>query len=221
MFEQKDTKPNIHTPIKETPRVDRLISNAHLAASKGDWDLARQHSIEATRLYPENADAWLTRARYAKTNDERIFALSQVHRLDPRHPSARQESYNTIWRMLEQDPYLAYLDETDDLYFVRSSAYTSLALPKGRGIPEMYPSKQQSRLAPAYRWLGLALVGMLFAGLGGLIFAPLAVLSVLSAEQHPLDQPDRIRSRVILLVSLILFVFSILLGMLLYTHIRG
>ncbi len=218
-----DQQTNIQEKSKvvNTTPVDRLISNAHLAASQGNWELAHQQSSEATRIYPDNVDAWLTRARYARNADERIFSLSQAHRLDPRHPVARQESYDTIWSMLQKDPYLAYEHETDDLYYVRSNEYTSLALPKDRAAPETYPSREPSELTPAYRWLGITLIGMLFAGLGGLIFGPVAIYEVLSAERKPLDRADRIRSRVILIISLILMVISLLMGLLFYNHLRG
>ncbi len=200
-------------------KADQLLMDAQIQARRGDYQQAHKLSIQATRIQPDNVEAWLARSRYSASLDERLFSLSQVHRLDPHHPAAKKEGYQVIWRMLEQDPYLAYLDETDDLYYVRNNAYLSLALPKDRGVPESYPMRKPGRLSYAFRWLGLALIGLLFAGLGTLVFAPLAILSVILAQRHGLSRSDQIRSVVVVLVAGVLLAVAIGMATLLYTHL--
>lgn len=199
----------------------QLVHAAQVAVKQGHRDQAYRFSVEATRLDPQNIDGWLIRARYGDSSDERMFALSRVHLLNPDHPAAKNESYLLRWEMLEKEPFLGYLSETDDLYYVRNYAYASLPVPKDRNIPEVYPPRHPSPLLPAYRLLWLAFLGLIFAGLGTLIFAPLAILKAARANQNILTRPDRVRVRVILLFSFLLLLPALFLAWIFVTHLRG
>lgn len=210
--------------IPQTPyvtQVHTLLTQVQEAARRGQRQMAYQLALEATRVDPNSADAWFFRSRLAPSNEESLFCMSQVNRLNPQHPWVKQDSYNLIWGMLEKDPFLAYQDETDDLYLVRSSAYMSLAIPKDRSTPVPFPPKQPGRLARSYHWLGLALLGMLFSGIGALVFAPLAILSALSTFTTSLSQADRVRAGVVILGGILMVFAGALLTWLLYAHFRG
>lgn len=201
--------------------VSKLLADANRLAKQGDRQSAYRLSLQATRLEPDNPETWVLRSKLATTNEERLFCLSQVHRINPHHPVVKKDSYQVIWHMLQKDPFLAYLNETDDLYFVRSNAYLSIPVPKDRATPEIYPPKEPSKITPAFHYLGLALLGMMFAGLGTLIFAPLAILSVLSASSQPLSRADRVRASIVILVAMALIFGAIGLVWLLISHFIG
>ncbi|MGE5224646.1 MAG: hypothetical protein ACM3PY_19595 [Omnitrophica WOR_2 bacterium] len=201
--------------------VSKLLVDANRLAQQGDRQDAYRLSLQATRLEPDNPEAWVLRSKLAATNEERLFCLSQVHRINPHHPIVKRDSYQVIWHMLQKDPFLAYLNETDDLYYVRSNAYLSIPVPKDRAMPETYPPKEPSKIAPAFHYLGLALLGLMFAGLGTLIFAPLAIIAVMSAASQQLSSADRVRARIVVLTALVLIVGAIGLVWLLISHFIG
>lgn len=203
---------------KQAESVDVLLASARKALRKGDWQQSYKISLEATRLAPENAEAWAMRFQTAVSSEERLFCLSQISRIDPNYPGVKYHIYHTLWDELEREPYLAYMEETDDLYYVRSKDYISLAVPKDRAAQEKYPPERPKTLSPAYRWLALALVGLVLSGLGTLVFAPLAVVSAGRALSAPLKRPDRIRAWIVLLISLLLLVPALFLGWLLLVH---
>lgn len=188
---------------------------------QGNRTLAYQLALSATQASPDSADAWLLRSRLAASPEETLFSMSQVHRINPNHPLARQDSFRLVWELLERDPYLAYQGETDDLYLVHTSNYMSIALPKDRAVPEPFPPKKPGPLAPANRWLGLAFIGILFSGTGTLIFAPLAILSAAGVLLSATDTTNRIRAGIVILVSLALLSISAVLVWVLYLHLRG
>lgn len=204
-----------------TAQAAQFVQAARVAMRQKELDKAYRFSLEATRLDPSNVDGWLIRARSADSSDERMFALSRVHLLNPDHPAARAESYHLRWEMLKKEPFLAYLSETDDLYYVRNYAYASLPVPKDRNVPEVYPPKQPSPLLPAYNYLWLAILGMAFAGIGTLVFAPLAMLKAIRINRRELTRPDRVRMRVIFLVSFLMLIPALVLFSIFITHMRG
>jgi hypothetical protein len=207
--------------VVEVPEERERLLIAQSALKHGQRDKAYRLSLELTRSFPNNADAWLLRSKTAVSTEESLYALSQVNRINPNHPAAKLYTYQALENMLERDPFLAYMDESDDLYYVRSKNYLSLVVPKDRNIPEKYPPQNPQPLASAYRYLLLAVFGMIFSGLGTLLFAPLAVLAALQARRRGLKQEDLMRSRVIVWVSFLLIAPAILLVLIFALHFRG
>jgi hypothetical protein len=178
-------------------------------------------SLELTRSFPNNADAWLLRSKTAVSTEESLYALSQVNRINPNHPAAKLYTYQALENMLERDPFLAYMDESDDLYYVRSKNYLSLVVPKDRNIPEKYPPQNPQPLASAYRYLLLAVFGMILSGLGTLLFAPLAVLAALQCPP-PRAEAGRFGTfKGNRWVSFLLIAPAILLVLIFALHFRG
>lgn len=211
-------------PISQSPdaaQIQLLLTQAQEAAHRGQRQMAYQLALEATRVDPNSADAWLFRSRLAPSKEESLFCMSQVNRINPSHPWGKKDSYTLVWDLLAQDPFLAYQDETDELYMVRSSAYMSLAVPKDRAVSEPFPPPRPGRLAPAYHWLALAALGLLLSGIGALVFAPLAVFSAMSTLPTSPSSADRMRAGIVILVGLLLLAVGALLAWLLYIHFRG
>lgn len=202
------------------PAPDALqITEARQALYSGDRDGAYRRSIEITTRDPNQIEAWILRAKTAPSNEDRLFSLSQVNRLAPNNPEAKRDLYWTLWSELDRDPFLAYLDETDDVYYVRNNSYLSLVVPKDRRTPETYPPVGDDTLRRAYRWLGLAVLGLSVAGLGTLLFAPLALLSAFRAVTKPVTRADAVRAGLIMVLSLGLLAVAVFLGYLLWIHL--
>ncbi len=201
--------------------ADKVINNARQALEAGNREGAYQLSLEATQQESDNKEAWLIRARTAASAEERLVCLSQAVRIDPNYPIAKQVLYTSLKSELEQDPFLAYLNETGQLYFVQNEEYLSLVVPKDRDVPESYPPERPPALKKAYRRLSWSVLGLALAGVGTLIFAPLAFRQAVSALGQPLVQPDRLRARLVAWLSILLIVISLSLAWLLIIHVVG
>jgi len=121
--------------------------------------------------------------------------------------------------LLAQDPFLLYLDESGDRYHVRHGADQELMVPKDRSLPEPYPVPRPALLQRAYRWLWLACLGLLLAGLGALLFASLAAAAAVGLNFQPISRNDRIRSLVILILASGLWLGGLLLAAVLLVHL--
>ncbi len=71
---------------------------------------------------------------------------------------------------------LIYQRENDQVYVLSDGSETHLVVPKNRTMPASFFYSQARPLTPAFRLLGLAVLGLAPAGLGTLLLAPLAVL---------------------------------------------
>ena len=126
---------------------------------------------------------------------------------------------SSVRQLLAQDPFLLYLDETDELYHVRHGAGSALQVAKDRAIPELYPAVRPALLHQAYRWLWLALFGLLLAGLGAMLFATLAAFAALGLNLSPISPSDRVRSLVVLILSGGLWLGGLLLAVIFLVHL--
>jgi hypothetical protein len=104
---------------------------------------------------------------------------------------------------------LRYEGEDDQSFFVTDADGARLSIPKNRAVPEPFPAKS-SPLAPVFRLLLWAFIGLAPAGLGALILSPLAALwAILLWITRPLTRGDRKRVLVILGTAAILFAVAV------------
>ena len=187
----------------------------------------RPHGVNSYyQAHPDNAKTepqkpgiWLNRVLKATSLPEKLAYLSRVHNLAPYHSAGRRLTYTVIWQFLEKEPYLEYKAENNTLYMVSNGNDIAFTVPKDRNVPETYPAEEVAPLHSAFRWLGWAILGLAPAGLGALIFAPLAVLCVLQAFlTYRLDQADQIRAALILVIAGILLIMGLILNFLLIIH---
>lgn len=165
-------------------------------------------------------DVWFQRARRAETVSEALVCLNQVFALDPQNTQAQEMRYRVVWRLLEADPFLAYQEETDNLYRVWSNMNLELIVPKGRAVVESYPPTTKKPLAPAFGWLRWTLIGLLPAGLGALFLAPItAARTLLISLNTPLNKDDQLRVIVILFLTAVLWIAALLLSFLFLLHL--
>lgn len=198
--------------------VTKTLSDAEEIAIRTDQEQAYQLSLEATQATPENIKDLLTRAESTASIEETVACLNQANVLQPLNPGLEQKTYQIVQKIIEQDPFLLYLNETDDLYHVRSGEELTLIIPKSRATPEAYPAKRPVLLKNAYRWLWLGLLGLLPAGLGAIVFAPLAAISAIGLYLTDSSKANRIHSLVVIILSGSLWLCGLLLVVILLIH---
>jgi hypothetical protein len=208
----------IHSP---NPETYGLLSAARQAAVDGDRQRAYQLALKATQLYPQEIRAWLMRADLAQSPEETVVCMNRVNNLDPDNPIGQQKTYMLVQNMVKVDPFLAYQKESDHLYQVQNRDALALFVPKQRAVPSKYPNPGPKPLRRVYGLLSLALIGLLVAGLGAIVFAPLAAVMALWANRNPLSRADRIKSMIVILVAGIVWAFGVFLGWIFLHHFTG
>lgn len=199
--------------------VDLLLAEAQDYTEQGQREQAYQLSLKATQIAPEDIDAWLLRADTAASLEEKLVCLSRLNAINPNWAPARERTYYALKDLLHQEPFLAYIDETDDLYRVKSGLELYLNVPKARAVPEAYPAPKSGTLQSTYRWLAFALLGLLFGGIGALFLAPMAAIKAFLLLLKPLTRRDRVRAFVAMGASVMIWLAALPLGFLLYLHI--
>lgn len=190
-------------------KISRLLEEAEQAALDGEREKAYQVSLEATRLAPNEPRAWYLRSQAAISQEEQLMCLSRAYSLDTARPEAKTELRTAVHNLLKQEPFLAYVYETQELYQVRSGRDLLINIPKNRTFEKPYLQRDPSALRPAFRWLYLSILGLILGGVGAVLLAPITVFQVLRLQTSSLSRSDRIRSLVIFIFSLIIWLASI------------
>jgi hypothetical protein len=181
--------------------------------------LAHDICVQIVTDDPKNEEAWLWRAGTTDSLEETLAALSQVLALNPANGAARQALYEAMQHLLREDAFLAYIAETDDLYYVRTPTKLRFAHPKGRAVPEPFPPSRPPPTRAVLRWLAWSLVGLVPAGLGAVVCAPVAMLAALRLLRQKPAKADRQRAWVALGIAAALWVLALLLAALFVLHL--
>ncbi len=212
------------TSVRET-QVDtgssHLLSQARQLAVQGDVQRAYKLALNATQLYPKDVNSWLMRAELAQSPEETVICINRVNQLDPHNPVGQQKTFLLVQNMVKMDPFLAYQKETDQLYQVNNRDSLALVIPKQRAIAPRYPDPGPKPLRPSYAFLILALGGLLITGLGAIVFAPLAAMAAMWANRKPLNQAERLKSLIVIVVATLIWLVGIFLGWLFLSHFSG
>ncbi len=191
------------------------------AFSQGQRAQAYLLSLEATRFEPNNSEAWFARSAAAPSLEEKSLCLSRAQTLSPANPYIKKQMYHRVRDLLEQDPFLAYLEETEHFYRVRNNGELILTIAKDRAIPERFPSRKSPAVRPNPRLMSLAIIGLIPAGLGALVFAPMLGYQAAQALSQSSSQADRVRARVSLIIASLVFGLGLGLSYLFWIHLRG
>lgn len=191
------------------PPVSALLEQAEESTRKGERERAYQISLRATTAAPGEPLAWYLRSQNAPSLEEQLMCLSRVFALDPKRAEAKAELRTAVQELLKKEPFLAYVYETPELYQVRSGRDLLINIPKDRAHETPYLQRDPGPMKPAYRWLYLAMIGLLFGGVGAILLAPIAVFQVLRIQSMPLLRSDRIRSWIIFAFAVIIWLLSI------------
>lgn len=153
------------------------------------------------------------------TLEESVTALTQQLDLNPQNTAARQALYETMQQMLRKDAFLAYQNETNDHYTVSTIADFQFVHPKDRAMPEPFPRLEKPPSQNAINWLGWCLVGLIPAGLGTLVCAPLAMFAAIKVLLQKNALSDRRRAWVVLGTVLVLWLIALVFLMILILHL--
>ncbi len=203
------------------PSATELLRESERLMRAGNNRQAYELSMKATQIAPKSAEAWWSRANLAPSLEERVMSLNRLNELDPGFASQHHFSFFTIKEALDRDPFLAYHNETDELYRAINAEQMVIDIPKQRNTAEAYPPKQPSPLMPAYRLLVLSIFGLLVAGLGTLVFAPMAAISAGRTRTSLRTRSEKISATVVITLSILLFLLAMNFAFLLAIHLFG
>lgn len=210
--------------ILNTPLMTHmdLLSEAKSALRNGQIHDAYALALQATQAEPENGEAWLLRAGLATSLEEKVLCINRMNELGVRQNDKHHLAFFALKEVLERDPFLAYAEETEELYRVRNAERTMLSIPKKRSITTVYPPEEKTDpSALSHRLLFLAILGLMLAGLGTLIFAPLAAWSALAGDRSELNHAAQIDSLVVTFASAALFILGAFFSILFIMHWIG
>lgn len=195
--------------------VSQLLETGGQFAQQGKREKAYQSSLKATTIAPDEPLAWYLRSQTAPSPEEQLMCLSRAYSLDPAFPDARKELRAAVQALLKQEPFLAYVHETEVLYQVRSGLDVLINIPKNRVFEKPYLQKDPGPLKPAFRWLYVSLFALLLGGVGAFLLAPITAFQALRLRSFAAPGGDRVRVWVLLILSLVIWLASIPLSLLL------
>ena len=222
MYVQKKHE-NVSVNSKPSRTINDLLAESEKAIHAGNNRYAYELSLQATQLARDNVEAWLLRATLAPSLEERLMCVNRLNELAPGYQDRYNVAFFALKEALDKNPFLAYLEETEELYRVLNADRVVLTIPKKRAPVNLSPPEQTQSgpLKTAYRWLTLSLIGLLLAGIGTVIFAPLAALAAIRAQQYVKSHPERISATVVLMVSFGLFMIGVVFSLLFILHWLG
>jgi hypothetical protein len=195
-----------------------LLEEAERFSDEGKREKAYRSSLEATNSAPDNPQAWYLRAHSAPSAEEKLMCLSRVCSLDPAFQDAEMELHSALQGLLQQDPSLTYIDESKDVYQVRSGSDLLLNVPKSRAFQELYLQRDPGPLQPAFVWLNLSLLALFLGGVGAFFLAPMAVMTAMRHRGYIANRHDKARLPVLVLISSVIWLLSIPLTVLFLIH---
>lgn len=155
----------------------------------------------------------------SETLEESVTALNQVLELNPENIEARQTLYETMQQILRKDAFLAYEGETDVIYKVRTFEEFQFIHPKDRAMAELFPPQNSPPARTAIHWLGWSVVGLIPAGLGTLITAPLAVIAAIKLLSQPVELIDHRRAWIVIGGAILLWLIALGFILILTLHL--
>ncbi len=159
-------------PVQLSVEVSQLLEDAQQSIQQGQRETAHQASLKATSLAPQAPLAWYLRSQSAPSSEEQLICLSRAYSLDPAFSDAKKELRTAVQGLLKQEPFLAYVHETEVLYQVRSSLGFLINIPKNRVFEKPYLQKDPGPLKPVFSWLYVSLFALMLGGVGALVLAP-------------------------------------------------
>ncbi len=140
-----------------------------------DMERARQVFERAVATDPANADAWL---RLSYATPDPYQALEYVQRaveLKPNDPAIQSGLRYILFNRFKQDPFVEFLAETDRDYVITLRGSRPVVVPKRRKRSEIFPPAKLSEGQRVAGMLGWEALGIIAAGAGALILAPVVI----------------------------------------------
>jgi len=194
---------------KIKPEVTPLLEEVQRLVQRGEREKAYQSSLRATSLAPDEPLAWYLRAQAAPSTEEQLMCLSRAYSLDSTAADTKKELRTAIHGLLKQEPFLAYVHETEEFYQVRSGRDLLINIPKNRVFERPYLRKARGLAEPAFRWLTLSLLALFLGGVGAVLLAPFTAFQALRLQTVSGSRSDRIRLWIVFSLSVIIWLISI------------
>ncbi len=218
---EKSNRGNDITNAQPITNVEQILAEIENSIRNTGGRDAYELSLRATQLAPDNVEAWFLRATLSPSLEERLVCVNRLNELGADSQDRHNITFFTLKELLDKNPFLAYLEETEKLYRVMNANHMVLSIPKKRSPDHSATREHSSRLTGAYRLLVMALIGLMAAGIGTLLFAPLAALSAVRVGISSKSQSERFRSTVVFALAIILFVIGSVFSVLFMLHFQG
>lgn len=189
--------------------VSQLLEDAEKFARQGKRDKAYQSSLRATTVAPNEPLAWYLRAQNAPSREEQLMCLSHAYSLEPNDPETKKELRTAVHTLLKQEPFLAYVYETEQFYQVRSGRDLLINIPKDRTFETPYLKRKPGLAYPAFRWLSFSLLALFLGGVGAVLFAPIAAFQALRLQASAPSEPERVRLLIVFILAVIIWLAAI------------
>ncbi|HKY55316.1 MAG TPA: hypothetical protein VJM08_13455 [Anaerolineales bacterium] len=189
--------------------VSQLLEEAGQLAQRGEREKAYQSSLRATSVAPDEPLAWYLRSQMAPSTEEQLMCLSRAYSLDPSYSDTKKELRTAVQTLLKQEPFLAYVYETEEFYQVRSGRDLLINIPKNRTFEIPYLKKKPGLAQPAFRWLSLSILALLLGGVGAVIFAPVAAFQALRLHTSTPSEAEKVRLLIVFLLAVITWLAAI------------
>jgi hypothetical protein len=207
-------------PKELQPEVSQLLDEVRQFVRQGKQEQAYQSSLRATNLAPDEPLAWYLRSQVAPSSEEQLMCLSRSYSLDTAHPDTQKELRTAVQALLKQEPFLAYVHETEQFYQVRSGRDMLINIPKNRVFEKPYLQKPPGLARPAFLWLSISLLALILGGVGALLLTPITALQALRLQSRSQSRSDRIRLWVAFLLSMLVCVAAIPISWLLLIRLQ-
>jgi len=202
------------------PEVSQLLEEAGQYLQQGQREKAYQSSLKATNLAPDEPIAWYLRSQVAPSSEEQLMCLSRAYSLDTSHPETQKELRTAVQALLKQEPFLAYVHETEQFYQVRSGRDLLINIPKNRAFEKPYLQKAAGLARPAFQWLSISLFALMLGGVGAIVLTPITAFQALRLQARSHSRSDRIRLWVAFLLAMLICVAAIPISWLLLIRIQ-
>lgn len=189
--------------------VSQLLEEAGRFAQQGERQKAYQSSLKATSLAPDEPLAWYARSQNAPSTEEQLLCLSRAYSLDPNDADTKKELHDAVQTLLRQEPFLAYVYETEAFYQVRSGRDLLINIPKNRTFETPYLKKKPGPAQPAFRWLALSLLALFLGGVGAVLCAPIAAFQALRLQASAPSDGERVRLLIVFILAVIVWLAAI------------
>ncbi|HET8562636.1 MAG TPA: hypothetical protein VFM35_02065 [Candidatus Binatia bacterium] len=189
--------------------VSQLLEEVGTFAQQGKREKAYESSLKATTLAPNEPLAWYLRSQNAPSREEQLMCLSHAYSLAPDDVETKHELRAAVHTLLKQEPFLAYVYETEQFYQVRSGRDLLVNIPKDRTFETPYLKKKPGLARPAFRWLSLSLLALILGGVGAVFFAPIAAFQALRLQASAPNDGERTRLLIVFILAVIIWLAAI------------
>jgi hypothetical protein len=176
--------------------------------------------LPAQAILPVTGQAdLLLRAEQAANRTEALTLLSQASSQGTIDPEHHQRAHSLLHSLLKTDPRLVYQKEDGQTYQVLTGEQITLVIRKDRQPDEEFTASWSPLLRLTYLCLCLAFTGLMLAGFGALLYAPLAVFFALALNIRPTSRQVRIHSLILVMLASGLWLIGLLLGSIFVMHL--